>query len=308
MGKITHFISLFILLCALCVCASAQLRIATYNVYNFFDRYDFPYTRDSQVQFGTAPKPANELWHLARVIRAIDADIIGLQEVENRNFLQEFNEAYLDTMGYNYIVLIEGNNSWNRGRGIDVAFLSRVPILSATTYQYRRFPMGDTHVSFSRDFLHIVCDIGGDQPLHLFNLHAPSKIGGEWAENRRQAEASGAAEILTELFSGNTDAWVVVLGDFNDEPDTPSLNIFTSIDAIPLRRVPARAHDGTQYTWYGMGESRFPPTNLDHILVSRSVARHLQTPVATIHLSRSAEEASDHRPVYITLQWDKHRK
>lgn len=284
--------------------AEDTLRIATYNVENFFDRYDDPYTRDSQIQIGTAPKPASELWQLARVIREVNADVLALQEVENKNFLEEFNDAYLDNLGYENVVLIEGNSSYNQGRGIDVAILSRLPVLSATTYQYRKFPMGEDMTSFSRDFLHVVCDAGDGQILNIFNLHAPSKLGKKWAEKKRQASATEAANILTELFAGNTTDWIVVTGDFNDEHTSTSLYIYTHIEACPLKRVPGRGSNGKPYTWYGDGK-KFHPIDLDHILVNKALAKHLTKPYADIYLARAAEDASDHRPVYITIKKQK---
>ncbi len=301
------FLSFLFLLFSSLLCAEDTLRIATYNVENFFDRYDNPYIRDSQISIGTAPKPASELWQLARVIRDVDADVLALQEVENRNFLEEFNDAYLDSLGYEHIVLIEGNSSYNRGRGINVAVLSRLPVLSATTYQHRKFPMGKDMISFSRDFLHVVCDAGDGQKLNVFTLHTASKLGREWAEKKRRAVAQEAGNILTELFEGNTTDWVVVLGDFNDEHTSTSLYMYTTIDACPLKRVPGRAENGKPYTWYGKGE-KYPPTDLDHILVNKALSKHLIKPYADIHLSRAAEEASDHRPVYITLRWKKHKE
>ncbi|MEM9323880.1 MAG: endonuclease/exonuclease/phosphatase family protein, partial [Pseudomonadota bacterium] len=51
-------------------------------------------------------------------------DIIALQEVENINILKRLTRDYLGAAGYREIVLLEGRDI----RGIDVAFLSRLPI------------------------------------------------------------------------------------------------------------------------------------------------------------------------------------
>ena len=51
-------------------------------------------------------------------------DIIALQEIENIMILDRLRTEYLQTAGYSPAILIEGQDE----RGIDVAFLSRLPI------------------------------------------------------------------------------------------------------------------------------------------------------------------------------------
>lgn len=55
----------------------------------------------------------------------IGPDIIALQEVENRGVLDRLRREYLSGAGYREPVLIEGTDD----RGIDVAFLSRLPLV-----------------------------------------------------------------------------------------------------------------------------------------------------------------------------------
>lgn len=54
-------------------------------------------------------------------------DVIALQEVENADILNRLREEYLPDAGYLPAILIEGNDR----RGIDVAFLSRLPLAGA---------------------------------------------------------------------------------------------------------------------------------------------------------------------------------
>ncbi|MEO0575078.1 MAG: DUF2608 domain-containing protein [Pseudomonadota bacterium] len=51
-------------------------------------------------------------------------DVIALQEVENIGVLTRLSEDYLQAAGYRHVVLLEGRDK----RGIDVAFLSRLPL------------------------------------------------------------------------------------------------------------------------------------------------------------------------------------
>ena len=280
------------------------LRIATYNVENFYDRYDDPYnSKDSRVDQDTAPKSSRGLWAIAKIIKSINPDIIALQEIENRGFLTEFNRSYLSDLGYKNVVLIEGNSSkTTRGRGIDVAVLSRVPVYSATTYQYFHFPIGENYYGkFSRDLLHVRLRPENFPEINFFVLHSASKRGGAFAHYRRIAEAKSAAKILSDELKNKKDDWVIVAGDFNDTPNSKSLKHYTSIPEIPLTRVPAFDAKQKQHTYYGKGNS-YPPSALDHILVNDAAKNKLVSPVASIWNDKSAAIASDHRPVYITLQ------
>ena len=107
------------------------VRLATYNVLNLFDAEDDPYCDDE----GTNPKPREQLEKLAETIRNVNADVLALQEVENRRYLERFNTAFLGDLGYEHVVLFEGND----GRGIDVAVLSRLPVGPVTSYRHMRW-------------------------------------------------------------------------------------------------------------------------------------------------------------------------
>ena len=282
----------------------SSLRVATYNTENFFDRYDDPYINDFNQENGTKPKKWLAMAALARVIKGVNADVIALQEVENRGALEEFNRAYLRDMGYRHVILVEANNSHasEYSRGIDVAVLSRIPVAAVTSHQNREFRVQDRMRRFSRDFLQVRLKPHGFPDTHLFVLHAPSKRGERRAYYRRLAEARESAVILTEQFAGKTDAFVIVTGDFNDEPDSKSLGVYTSIPAVPLCLIPPRDTKGRSYTWYGGEHSSYPPNTFDHILVSAPAKKLIVGGRATIWNDADAALASDHRPVYITLR------
>jgi len=282
------------------------LRIATYNVENLYDRYDDPYTvKDSRVDQDTSPKRARELYALSKVIKSVNADIIALQEVENRGFLAEYNKSYLGDLNYKYVILIEGNSSkTTRGRGIDVAVLSRVPVYSATTFQYYQFPLNEKENStatFSRDFLYVKLIPENFPPINLFVLHTISRRGGAYAHYRRIAEANGAVKVISNELGKEKDPWIIIAGDFNDTPNSRSVNAYLDVPGNQLKRVPARDYKKKEYTFYGKGGS-YPPSILDHILVSKPVENALVSPIAKIWNDKSAATASDHRPVYITLR------
>ncbi|NLF38819.1 hypothetical protein GX586_05200 [bacterium] len=283
---------------------TARLRCATYNVGNFYDRYDDPYTEDSLLEKGTQPKSARALYAVARVLSAVNADVIALQEVENRPFLEEFNQTYLRALGYTQVILVEGNSSHLQGRGIDVAVLSRVPVGGVTTHQHRQFRNRKEVIGFSRDLLQVQLKPPGWPEINLFVVHAMSKLGGTYAEHRRMAEAGEASRILAESAGSGTGMWVIVAGDFNEKADEPSLRMYTGNPLCPLARLPAKDKDGGVFTWYpsARGDSPYEATTFDHILASPAVVAHCPSRQAVIYNEPAARGASDHRPVYIDIR------
>jgi endonuclease/exonuclease/phosphatase family metal-dependent hydrolase len=185
-----------------------QIVVAAYNVLNLFDDHDDPYRDDE----GTPPKPREQMQHVAQSIEALNADVIALEEVENRDYLQRFVDVFLPDLGYDNVVLFEGNDL----RGIDVALISRLPI-------------GEVHdgapARFNRDVLAVTIEPDGGQPFEMWCVHLKSNSGGrEEAEPIRLAEARELRRLLDKAFAANPQARIIVTGDFNDTPGTPTLN------------------------------------------------------------------------------------
>lgn len=77
--------------------------------------------------------------HTARVLAAVDADVVALVEVEDRPGLVKFNTNVLGSVfeatgrtAYPFALVVDGNDQ----RGIDVGILSRFPITDITTHVF----------------------------------------------------------------------------------------------------------------------------------------------------------------------------
>ena len=161
-----------------------SVSVMTFNVQNLFDNVDEP-GKDDKAYLPIAAKRAPEhvaacnaievaAWReeclqldwsddainhklgvLAAAIRQFEggADIIALQEVENAAILNRLREEHLADLGYGPAILIEGADK----RGIDVAFLSRLPLVGAPVLHPVIFPdypdrQGDTRGILQADF------------------------------------------------------------------------------------------------------------------------------------------------------------
>lgn len=190
--------------------------IATFNVLNLFDSADDPYHKDEE----TGAKLREDLDLLAKNIHEIDADILVLQEVENRGYLDDFNRALLADLGYEHVILTEGNDR----RGIDVAVLSRLPVGPVTSYRHLKFPDADgNEMYFRRDLLRVRIEPEKGDPFEVMAVHLKSKYGGEQGDVVRIGEARMIRKVLDGILARDRKARLLICGDFNDLIDSPAL-------------------------------------------------------------------------------------
>jgi len=267
-----------------------ELTLATYNLQNFFDAHDDPYTADE----GTVPKPFPSQQALAVVIRDLGAEVIGLQEVENRGVLEAFNREHLGGL-YPTVVLVEGNDR----RGIDVALLSKLPVLSVTNYCHRVLPTPQPNFPnrFARDLLAVRLQATTKCELTVYVVHLKSKHGGRESDLWRRAEAQQVRAIVEAHLRREPQAYLVLLGDLNDLPSSEPLE--------PLLRAgsplfdPAAALPGEQTYTYTYGERQ---QRIDYLLLSPALRRAYVPGSLRVVRTPAATVASDHFPVSVRVR------
>ncbi|MDA0659200.1 MAG: endonuclease/exonuclease/phosphatase family protein [Planctomycetota bacterium] len=263
-----------------------MVRVATFNVKNLFDAVDDPYTDDET----TPTKPRAELEKIARTMRAVDADVWALQEVEDRRYLERFVAAFLPDLDYSQVVLMEGND----GRGIDVAVLSRLPVGPVVSHRHQPFPgVKGRPQRFSRDVLRVTLEPKERLPFEMWVVHLKSNADGrEHAEPIRTAEVVALRQIYQTQLTVDPQARILLCGDFNDTVESASLQplrhgsdaprtLFTDVplaDRITYSREPYRS----------MIDFIFAAPGMEPSFVKGSYQ---------IHPLEEADSGSDHRPV-----------
>ena len=228
------------------------LRLASYNVLNLFDDKDDPALQGSQDDLHSRgdelrAKPAPQLEAVAAAIRAIDADVIGFQEIESEQALLWFRDNHLADLGYEHHVSVDVEH----GRGIEQSVLSRFPIVEHQVWP--RKPLGVSHptdpavmqrserdkagqeIVFRRSPLFAMIEVpatGSDpmtaeQPepyrLGLLVIHHKS---GRQNDYWRNAEANVVVQIASEKLAERPEMNLAILGDFNATPDKVSVTTY----------------------------------------------------------------------------------
>jgi len=217
-------------------------------------------------------QPTNEvsLQNTARVMKAVDADILCVVEVENRIALNRFNEYLLskESVEYPHTMVIDGNDE----RGIDVGVLSRFEIESIRSHidDMYKSTNGKFYKVFSRDCPEYKLDLGHGKFVHLLCNHLKSKGYGTQAasDTKRKRQAKRIAEILTK-YDLATDL-VVVAGDFNDTPNSqPLKDLINTPNLFDVLSSPLL--NGSRWTYHTGNQQ------IDYLLVSKPIFDNLST-------------------------------
>lgn len=205
------------------------LTIAFYNVENLFDTIDDPtindkaYLPDSEVAWNTE-RYFSKLDNLGRVIAAMDTldfpHLLGLCEVENQTVLDDLrNNQFIKKADYK-IIHHEGPDR----RGIEVAMLYRPQFFKPLHTQPLKVQWEGMGRSIPRDILYVKGIVASKDTLHLFVNHWSSRMGGqEQSEHLRIGQARFLRGIVDSLLATNKHSNIIIMGDFNDNPDDASL-------------------------------------------------------------------------------------
>lgn len=180
-------------------------KVATYNVENLFDsKYTGSEYPDYQPNHNWTERMVDiKLNHTAEVICDLDADILGLQEIENDAVLRQLQKR-LKQVGcpYPYRAITH-----KRGASIQSALLSRFPIIRSKDISVSRAPG-------VRSILEAVVEVDGRE-LYLFVNHWKSRSR-DGRESKRIVYAK-ALDRRLKVLPDNIE--YLLIGDFNTDHD-----------------------------------------------------------------------------------------
>jgi endonuclease/exonuclease/phosphatase family metal-dependent hydrolase len=203
---------------------------------------------------------------LAAEIRAMEVDVLALQEVDVRTrrggFVDEPAEL-ATALGLNYV--FAASIKWDEGH-YGLAVLSRWPLVSVERHRLSSTPEAEPRIVLDVT----VCAAG--KALHLLNTHA---------DRRTASRALGFAD-LRRIAMDDFGRGILVLGDLNEYPDAPGVR--SLIDAGFV--------DVSADSPFTVGTGR-----VDYLLADPALARIAST--ARVWTT----DKSDHHAVLADLAW-----
>lgn len=207
--------------------------IAFYNLENFYDTVNNPVVDDEEFLPNSERHYNTRIFldkvnRLASVVSQIGTDVnpdglalLGVAEIENDTVLTALIN-HKDLKGRN-LKFVHYNSP--DVRGIDVALFYNpkyfTPLYSEPLFV--KLPGGSKDSYFTRDVLYVKGLLDGDT-VHVMVNHWPSRSGGEERSIPARAAAAGVDKrIVDSLMAINPKTKIVIMGDLNDDPVSPSL-------------------------------------------------------------------------------------
>jgi endonuclease/exonuclease/phosphatase family metal-dependent hydrolase len=281
-----------LLLTALSLAAAETFRVATYNLNNYL-----------LTPAGSRPiKTAESKAKVREALRAMNADVVALQEVGGREALQELRTSLeQDGLGYTHWEHVTAYDT-----NIQVAIMSRFPIIARKPYTNDTFLLYGRRMRVGRGFAEVQIQVNSNYVFTLITTHLKSKVPvpeGDQAELREQ-EAILLRQKIDALLKASPDMNLVVLGDLNDTKDSPAIRTVMGkgrsalVDTRPAER---NGDDPPRITWTHHYAKEDTYSRVDYILLSRGMAREWDAKESLVVTLPNWGMASDHRPVLATF-------
>lgn len=207
--------------------------IAHYNVENLFDTFDDPLINDQDFlpegnQKWTLERYQKKLKDLARVLDTLNADILSVCEVENIKVMQDLAKQP-QIAKYKYKVAHINSPD---ARGIDVGFLYKSKAMKVLTLTAIPVTKPENSNFKTRDILWMKARLSSGDTVHFFSNHWPSRREGE-EESRpnRILAAKALRKVIDGIYKENSNANIVIGGDFNDMPNDLTISLYLGADA-----------------------------------------------------------------------------
>lgn len=282
------------------------LRVATLNTEFLFDGKD----PDGGADFDWKNNPTAAAAHrqkVGKVVKALNADVILLAEVENEAVVQALVDESLAGMGYQ-VYFVQGNDTFT---GQDLAIVSRVPIGETARSDEQLLIEGTNRKYGVSKNLLARFEWGGLQ-MSFIGVHFLANP----SSNERKPQRETQAEVIRRMVARELELGraVIVGGDFNDYDEAsldrsgsvPISNVLRIIKSAgkdasdDLRNLLGEVPQKERFTsHYDKNEDNIATWNeftaIDHLLVSPVLYRRLRS-VQYLH-PYDPTEVTDHFPL-----------
>lgn len=224
---------------------SQIVRIVFYNLENLYDPHEDTAKPDNEftskgLKKWTFGRFFMKLDHLAKVFIAIGGweppAMIGVCEVENRYVMNKMvYETPLKKYNYKFI-----HYESSDARGIDVGLLYRSAIFNVISSRKISIYLHSDSIMHTRDILYVKGVLFTTDTVHIFVNHWPSRLGGYTeSQPKRTIVARTLRKVIDTLQQNQPDPHIIIMGDFNDEPDQPVIREVLKADAYSKETTPS---------------------------------------------------------------------
>lgn len=208
--------------------------VGFYNLENLFDTIDNPVTNDADFLPGgrlhwNLAKYQSKQANMAKVLSELAIElspdgvaVLGVAEVENKLVLEDLCQQPAIKARQYQVIHFDSPDE----RGIDCGLLYQPKYFTPVASKAYKVPLKDEktgEVDYTRDILYVSGLMDGET-VHFMVGHWPSRRGGEARSAPLRAVAAGICkQVADSILAVDENAKIVIMGDLNDDPDSPSL-------------------------------------------------------------------------------------
>ena len=271
------------------------VRVASYNVRN--------YTATDRMEDGgwtpDAPKPEAEKDALRAVIRTVHPDVIVFEEMGPPGYLEELRlDLASEGLVYPYSAHLEAADPDRH-----VAALSKIPFVKVGKYADLFYTVAGEKFLVKRGLLSLTFVTQGRE-WTLYGAHLKSRVGAQQDERKNTQERNGEAGAIRNRIGRDQPAgslWMLA-GDMNDSPGGGAWNRLTEKSEQRLG-VDLRPVDSHGEVWTYNYARKDTYERIDMLLASEKLDALVVKGSAKICDAPQAAEASDHRMIYVDLDF-----
>ena len=305
--------------------------VAFYNTENLFDIYDDEKTHDNDFlptadKRWTKKRYKQKLRKLGYAITNIGRRetgkppaLIGLAEVENAVVLQDLIDSkHLAESHFNFVHYDSKDE-----RGIDVALLYDTTLFKVDSSEIFSLELyNDAGLpDYTRDILLVSGELDGFNVHVIVNHWSSRREGEKETEHKRIAGSDKVGEIISSLRLQDKDAKIIVIGDFNDDPTSKSIErlvtgygLFNAFETLRAYNRGTTKHNRqwnlfdqilvtANFLEKSANTIQFESSNIfDEEFLKRFEGKYKGAPFRTYVGKKYKGGYSDHFPVYITLK------
>ena len=269
------------------------MRFVAYNLHNYSLQL-------STERNASPPKSEREILQMLKILAELKPDILGVCEMGREDDLTDLQRR-LEAVG-----LALPHREWVQGADPSrhLALLSRFPIAARHSRTDLRYPLDQVMRPIQRGILDVTVQIAPNYSLRLLGLHLKSRREVEDAEQAlmRRHEAHLVRQHVNEILDAAPGTNLLVYGDCNESKEEPGLREIKGAPGQPhaLRELPLTDDAGEKWTYFYEPADEY--SRIDFAFASAELMPEVNLKQSGIYPGRDWNEASDHRPLFVSLQ------
>lgn len=250
-------------------------------------------------QEGVITKPEKEKARVVEFLKSLRPDVLGVCEIGTREDLADL-QTRLKAAGLDL-----PHTEWAHGGDTtrSLALLSRFPITGRQSQTSLSYTLQGKTLPLQRGILDVTVDVAPGFPVRFLGVHLKSKRvvdDGDEAAMRLE-EARLLRRHLDGIFAQEANARVVCYGDFNEHRHEAPIATIIGKRGTPSHMEDVYLHDLSGLVWTHFWDTADVYSRFDYIFTSPALRPFTDTSRSFIYSSRDFAQASDHRPVILTL-------